>query len=149
MAPTVKRGKIKAQVYNEVSDIVASIAIKIVETLGFIKKNPVITTNNNDNDGSDGDDGGGESPPPPNNTEFRSISDIPMAPSIKRGKIKSQVYNDISGVVASFATKTVETFAFIRNTTTTTTGDNNNDGGDGDPNGGGSSPPPNNNNNSP
>ncbi|KAL7598267.1 hypothetical protein Lser_V15G26464 [Lactuca serriola] len=89
-------------------------------------------------------------PPSPNSSfalEFRSISDIPMAPSIKRGKIKSQVYNDIYGVVASFATKTVETFAFIRNTTTTTTTGDNNDGGDGDPNGGGSSPPPNNNNN--
>lgn len=67
MAPSIKRGKIKTQVYNEVSDVVASIAIKTVETLGFIRNNPVTTTNNNDNDGGDGDGGGGESPPPPNN----------------------------------------------------------------------------------
>lgn len=68
MAPTIKRGKIKAQVYNEVSDVVLSIAIKTVETLGFIRNNPITTTDNNDTAGGDGDAGGGESPPPPNNT---------------------------------------------------------------------------------
>ncbi|KAI3526141.1 hypothetical protein L1887_05368 [Cichorium endivia] len=63
-----------------------------------------------------------------------------MAPSIKRGKIKAQVFSDISGLVASFATKTGETLGFIRNTATTTPNDG---GGDGDADGGGSSPPPN------
>ncbi|KAL8258700.1 hypothetical protein R6Q59_026653 [Mikania micrantha] len=37
-----------------------------------------------------------------------------MAPSIKRGKIKAQVFRDVVSVLVSFAVKTRETLGFIR-----------------------------------
>ncbi|KAJ0622089.1 hypothetical protein HanRHA438_Chr01g0014801 [Helianthus annuus] len=52
MAPTIRRGKIRAQVYRDFHYVLTSFAVKIGETLGFIT---AATTNN-------GDTGGGEFP---------------------------------------------------------------------------------------
>lgn len=48
-----------------------------------------------------------------------------MAPSIKRGKIKAQVFGDVTGVIASFATKTGETLGIVTNTNNNNNNNNN------------------------
>lgn len=73
-----------------------------------------------------------------------------MAPSTKRGKIKAQVFGDVSGGVVSLVKKTGQTLCCIKNAITTTI---NNDGDVGSVSdetkggGGGFSPPPNDKNN--
>ena len=64
MAPSIKRGKIKAQVFGDVTGVITSIATKTGETLG-IKSNTNNNNNNNNNVGPDGrhvDAGGGVVP---------------------------------------------------------------------------------------